>query len=211
MKPLITLFILLTVLISNVTAQDEGFDARIIAGMSAAQIRGDEMAGFNKVGLESGINVSYAIRYNMDLGIDLLFSQRGSRSNNSDFGERRIFRMNYLSIPVAVTVKDWVYEQENGFSYYKVFAQAGVSYGRLLSKEVEGALVGVPLENLSDAFNENDISWLLGAGYQFNYRLGARIRYNRSITKLFSQADNPSVNYNDLIPYHLSLQLTFKI
>lgn len=191
--------------------QATGFDARIIAGMSAAQIRGDDIAGFNKVGIESGVGVSYEVRYNMDLGVELLYSQRGSRSEFS-FGSNPniiLFQLDYLSIPVVFTIKDWLYDVENEISFYRVKAQAGLSYGRLLNSKVEGNLGTIP--DLSDAFNTNDVSWLLGFVYQINYRFGARLRYNRSITKAFSTVDHPSINYNDLLPFHLSLQLTYKL
>ncbi len=213
MKRLMTLLVLFLVAASPALAQFEGFQAKIIGGLSAAQIRGDEIAGFNKVGVESGIRVAYSVRYNMEVGTELLFSQRGSRSDEvlSLGGRSVLFQLNYLSIPVIWSIKDWIYESSEGLSYYKVGFQAGASYGRLLSSKVEGALGSVGTEPLREAFNENDISWIVGVNYQFNYRLGARLRYNRSITKLFKTTDNPSINYNDLVPYHLSLQLTFKI
>jgi hypothetical protein len=192
-------------------SQSLGFDSQLIAGISAAQIRGDDLAGFNKVGIEAGIGASYEVRYNMDIGIELLYSQRGSRSElsfgtNSDI---RTFQLDYLAIPLVFTIKDWLLQEENELSYYRVKAEAGLSYGRLLKSSVEGNLGTIP--DISDAFNGNDLSWLLGFGYQINYKLGARLRYNRSIIKVFSTADNPNINYNDLLPFHLSLQLTYKL
>lgn len=193
-------------------AQSDGFDARVIAGLTAAQIRGDNLAGFNKVGFEGGLGVSYDIRYNMDLAAELLFSQRGSRPDLA-FGANAspIFRLNYLSIPVVWSIKDWLNESENNYTYFRVMAEAGLSYGRLLSSEVEGDLGTIGTEELVDAFNQNDISWLIGVGYRFSYRTGIRLRYNRSITKLFKTQDHPDINYNDLVPYHLSIQMTYKL
>ena len=194
-------------------AQGYGFDAHLIGGLSAAQIRGDDLAGFNKVGFEGGIGASYSIRYNMDLGMELLYSQRGSRPELG-FGSQNIapvFQLNYLSVPVVLSLKDWLQEYEDDFSYYRVKAEIGVIYGRLLSGSVEGELGTIGTEELSDAFSNNDISWMLGGGFQFNYRVGIRLRYNRSITKLFKTEDHPDINYNDLLPFHLSIQLTYKL
>ena len=190
--------------------QADGFEAHIIGGISAAQIRGDDISGFNKVGIESGIGVNYDIRYNMNLGLELLYSQRGSRSELTT-GGLRVFRLDYLSIPVVLSIKDWIYESEEGLSYYRVMAQGGLSYGRLLKSKVEGPLGTIGTEELTAAFNQDDISWLVGLGYQFTYHLGANMRYNRSITKLFKTTDHPAINFNDLLPFHLSLQLTYKL
>lgn len=196
----------------HVHAQDYGFKSSVIAGFSAAQIRGDDIAGFNQVGLEGGIGVQYGIGYNTDLGLELLFSQRGSRQQ-LDFGSSDSdiqFRLNYLAIPLTFTIHDWVKENENSL-YFKVNAHAGLAYSRLISAKVSGVLGSIGTDPLVDAFNENDISWMLGLGYQFSERMGFRFRYTRSVTKLFSQDDNPQVNYNDLLPFHLSLLLTIRI
>ena len=192
--------------------QGTGFDAQLIAGINAAQIRGDDVAGFNKIGLTGGLGVSYDVRYNMDLGIELLYSPRGSSLEFDVSSNReRTFKLNYLSIPIVLTLKDWLYEEESGFSYYRVKAHGGLSYGRLLSKGINGELGAIGTEDLVDAFNDNDISWLLGFGFQMSYRLGFRIRYERSITKLFKTADHPDINYNDLLPFHLALHFTYKL
>lgn len=213
MKHNTLLFVFSFFIITTGIAQSEGFDARIIGGISAAQIRGDDAAGFDKVGIEAGIGASYALKYNLDAGIELLYSQRGSRSDESfsSTGDRQIYKLNYLSIPLTVTVRDWLRDEAGELSYYRVFAQGGFSYGRLLSADIEGPFGSLPVDEFIDALNENDISWLVGLGYQFNYHLGVRFRYNRSITKLFNAADNPSINYRDLLPFHLSLQLTYKL
>lgn len=213
MKRKFLLFVFTVFAISAAFCQGEGFDAQLIGGFSAAQIRGDDASGFDKVGIESGIGASYSLKYNLDAGVELLYSQRGSRSDESFSitGERQIYKLNYLSIPLTLTVRDWLMEREGDYSYYRVFAQAGLSYGRLLSAEVEGPFGQLPVDDFTNAFNENDISWLFGLGYQINYRLGARMRYNRSITKLFNAADHPEINYRDLLPFHLSVQLTYKL
>ncbi len=210
------LYLLLYLLISAhlfTYGQAEGFEAQLIGGVSAAQIRGDEIAGFNKLGFESGIGVSYPIRYNVDLGVELLYSQRGSRSDQ-DFnpgGDSRLFKLNYGAIPVVVTIRDWIFDADDQLSYYRIMAQGGLIYSRLLSSSVEGPLGTIGTETLNEAFNENDLSWMLGIGFQFSYRVGTRLRYNRSITKLFKADDHPAINFGDLLPFHLSLQLTYKL
>ena len=194
-------------------AQGYGFDAYVVGGLSAAQIRGDDLAGFNKVGFEGGIGASYPVRFNMDLGVELLFSQQGSRPELG-FGSQNtapVFQLNYLTIPVVLNIKDWLQEFDDDYSYHKVKAEVGISYGRLLSGSIEGQLGTIGTEELTEAFTNNDVSWLLGAGFQFNYRTGLRLRYNRSITKLFKTEDHPDINYNDLLPFHLSIQLIFKL
>lgn len=215
MKALINTFSILIICLLALPSYSQGFEAQLIGGISAAQIRGDEIAGFNKVGIESGIRASYPIRYNMDLGLELLYSERGSRSNETETnnigGDQLLFKFNYFSIPIMFSIKDWLYDAENKLSYYRIAAEAGVSYGRLLKSGVEGPLGPVNDPEFIDALNQSDVSWILGASYQINYRFGARFRYNRSLTKVFKAADNPNINYGDLLPFHLSLHLTYKL
>ena len=212
MKQIITLISFLLFYWGSIFGQSTGFDAQLIAGFNGAQVRGDDMAGFNKLGVAAGLGVSYDIAYNMNVGIELLYSSQGATPKIS-LGSTLVptIQLNYLSIPVVWTINDWLFEETSGLSYYRVNAQAGLAYGRLLKKEVIGELGSVGSEALVAAFNENDISWLLGFGYQINYKIGARLRYYRSFTKLFKTTDHPQINYNDLLPFHLSFQLTYKL
>jgi opacity protein-like surface antigen len=194
-------------------AQTNQFEAYIVAGFSAAQIRGDDLAGFDKLGLEPGIGVWYDLSSNMSLGVELLYSERGSRTeifpNNSE--PQLVYKINYATVPLVFTIRDWYFEEDD-HSYYKVFAQGGLSFGRLIKASVEDDFGIYPsTDAFTDRFNKNDLSFLVGIGMWFNHKTGASIRYNRSITKLYDKADNPDINAGDLVPFHLSLQLLYKL
>ena len=131
MKKLSAILFQILFVLSVQTAQSQGFDAALILGATAAQIDGDGLVGYHKVGLTGGIRASYPLEAKSDLGLELLFSQRGSRSPLSESGALvNSTTLNYLEIPVFYNYKDW-YQEEEG--YYKVRAEGGLSYGYLFS------------------------------------------------------------------------------
>jgi hypothetical protein len=68
-------------LISILPARGQGFRAGIIAGISATQISGDDLGGFDKAGLVAGGMVSTNISKKLDLAMEITFFQKGSKKN----------------------------------------------------------------------------------------------------------------------------------
>ena len=61
-------------------APSQRFKAGILVGFNGSQINGDASAGFNKLGLVAGVRGVTVINEKMEISIELLYSQRGSRS-----------------------------------------------------------------------------------------------------------------------------------
>ena len=110
------------------------FKAGINVGLTAAQINGDESAGFNKVGLTAGVRAYTILTPKSDILIEILFSQRGSRTKviNGTTVPQKIIQLNYIEVPIIYTIKDWYQDDDD---YYKMHFQAGLSYGRLFENE----------------------------------------------------------------------------
>lgn len=192
-------------------AQEEGFKARIILGFDAAQIRGDDLAGFDKLGIESGIGIGYRLGDRSRITMDMLFSQRGSQ-NVSPFGTNIPlirYTLNYIYLPVVFYFEDWEIEEDGNFSYNKVNVHGGLGYGRLLSSKLIDEYGVINPDVLQSQFNENDLSYILGLGINFTQRFGFEFRYNRSLTKLYKQTMDSPVNIGDLVPFHLSFRFNF--
>ena len=97
------LFILLNLLIINNLSTQNRFGGGVILGFNAAQMDGDRAAGYNKVGLNTGLRGT--VRLNDEgkwlLSTELLFSQRGARSVERDyFITNWKATLNYIEIPV---------------------------------------------------------------------------------------------------------------
>lgn len=196
------LFIFISFIITNNFAQQR-FKAGINVGLTAAQINGDESADFNKLGLTAGVRAYTILSPKSDILIEILFSQRGSRTKviNGTTVPQKIINLNYIEVPLIYTIKDWYQDDED---YYKMHFQAGLSYGRLFGSE----FTNTALEVTQPFLRENDFSWLAGITFHTNAHVGFYARYTRSINLLFrNEADNP--NANSLLSFFLTFGGTY--
>ena len=200
-KIIISLLFLLLLIQSPIIAQQ--FGAGIIAGVTASQINGDESAGYNKLGITAGILSTININEKKYIGIEMLYSQRGSQDKYlSKTGQGLLVNLQYVSVPVYFGIKDWLQEDND---YYKVHFQGGLSYGRLIAAKWNGSDTDSRATNLK----KNDLSFLLGARFFLNKKLGVEGRYNRSIT-LLARNNTFTYKYN-LLSHFLSFAIIYRI
>jgi len=162
----------------NETLAQNKFKAAAVGGFTAAQLGGDSISGYEKLGFTLGAKLGYPLNERLELNFELLYSQRGSRKNLgfSNSGDNVTF-LNYLEIPVYVTFNDWKIEKEG---YYKVGIFGGLSYGYLISATSTNPL----LSGRENEFNQNDISARVGVYYAFTKTLTLRTYYTDSFVKL---------------------------
>ncbi|MEM6317710.1 MAG: porin family protein [Bacteroidota bacterium] len=180
-----------------VLGQAQRFKAGFNVGLTAAQIDGDESAKFNKLGLSAGLRAYTILTPKSDLIIEILFSQRGSRTQPIVTGAlQRKINLYYIEVPVIYTFKDWYQDDED---YHKMHFQAGLSYGRLFNSEFTNSGLAITQPFL----RENDVSWLAGITFHINAHTGFYARYTRSFNLLYKNSDaNP--NANSLLSYFLT-------
>ena len=192
------------------SAQDgppQRFKAGITAGLNASQINGDQSAGFEKLGLVAGIRGVTVINEKMELSLEILFSQRGSRSDLFNSNNTNIpfnIELNYIEVPVLFNFGDWLSNDEE---YYRLHFHAGFSYGNLFSTNIEDDGTGI-LTADAEFYRTNNVSWLGGFTYFINKHLGATVRYSRSITPLF-EPENPAPNQRSLIGHFFTIRALF--
>ena len=194
--PYLYLFMILTGLfgLPNLIS-GQGFDGTAVIGFNAAQIDGDDWAGFDKLGLHVGGRLSYKMKENLDLSLEMLYSQRGASNKRFAKEEENNIDLNYFEVPLILSLKDWYIGTEN---YHKVRAEAGLSFGYLF----EVKTTRFEEEN----FKKNDLSWILGVGYQFSKRIGISFRYTSSFFKIYN--DNPE-EADKLKSYFLTARTEF--
>lgn len=201
-KTIITFFcISLFLFISDVILAQK-FGGGITLGFNASQIDGDDMAGYHKIGWNSGLNTSYNLNDPWQINVDFLFSQRGSQSQliPDETESLRKITLNYIELPVYIAYQDWKIEDD----FYKVQGFAGLSAGRLFS--VKNALGDDDING--DNFLKNDLSYILGAKFMFSKHLGMTGRYTRSFIKMYK---NPEDGSRSLLSYFLNFSLFYKI
>ena len=180
-------------------AQEQRFNAGIMAGLTASQIRGDLLHGWNKLGLQAGLRGTAYLSSRSELNIELLYSQHGSREpNNAQAGGTKEINLNFIKVPVMWHFKDWYQEDED---FYRVHFTAGLYYSNLISADVEGFAFS------ADDFNSTEIGFILGANYFINPHIGVIGRYGRSITMLYSNENIP--DFSALIPLNLTFAIIY--
>jgi len=189
----------------NVKAQK--FSASLLLGVNAAQIEGDELAGFHKPGFHAGLRVAYPIKEKVDIGLELLFSQRGSRTPPSAV-DVLVTNLDYISIPLFINFKDWYMESED---YFKVRAEGGLSYGYLFDVDSTDDLL---IEGIGN-YRKHDVSIHAGVSYSFRPKWTFTTRYSHSLFSMYSREilnnGNPTGQVVGLLGYFLTFRLEYKL
>jgi hypothetical protein len=192
-----TLFaFLIAFLFTDSAFAQQRFRAGLLFGFNAAQLNGDDSAGYNKLGLHGGLRGTAMLRDKMDIVIEMLYSQRGSYEKFIQ-GDMKI-DLRYIEVPFMLSYKDWY--QEEG-DYYKVQAVAGFSYARLLEATAYGSLHDAEIVN----FNNNDYALTIGFDLLFNKHLGIGARWTRSLNRLYDNRDH-ATGLNSLLGYFLTFR-----
>lgn len=155
------------------------FKGSAVFGLNLTQIDGDNLAGFSKLGLTGGFKLAYALKDNVDMNLEMIYSQQGS-SSGFGFGSNKdnFVDLKYIEFPVYVNIKDWFIEEDG---YHKVKAHAGLSYGFLFDVNSSNGV----LDNDIDNYKRHSIKYLLGVDYSFNSKIGFSIRYTRAFNTLY--------------------------
>lgn len=178
---------------SSLTGQQR-FKAAALLGANFSQIDGDDLAGYDKVGLSGGLKVAYPMYDNMDASIEMLYNVKGSYFRGLNLS------LQYLDVPMVVSIKDW-YQKEA--DYHKVSAHGGLSIGYLFgATSTNGAY---PSDIAT--YNQVDVSYLIGVSYRFTKRLGLTVRHTRAFTNLLAK-DGPLSGQN-AIGYFVTARTEF--
>lgn len=202
----LTLAILMTIAASMLQAQT--FSAAAVLGFNAAQVDGDQLAGFDKVGLVGGLRGSALLGEKTDLHVEFLYSHRGSRPDifNATVDPDIELKLNYIDLPVYISYSDWY--DERGF--YKMAVNGGVSFGRLISARTFDRYneEEINLDNLANDFNENELSFLLGFTFRSSEHIVFSGRYTQAITPLLN-AEKLGYQIPNLRSYWLSFRIEY--
>jgi len=201
------IFCLFLCLFTLATSHAQRFGAGLILGFNASQIDGDFYAGYHKVGLVGGIQGFVAIKDKVDIGIELRYSQLGSRSVAKTQTTAQPFNatFNYAEIPVTINYKDWYIENED---YYRLQFHGGLTYARLISTKFKNP--DSSFDDLLDFFNDNYLGALLGVTYFFNENIGITGRFTRGLLFLYKNEKNGPVNHPSLVSKHLTFTGIYK-
>lgn len=194
-------FTFLLIATATVHAQQR-FKAGLVFGINASQIKGDDSAGYNRLGLQGGLRAVTVLQDKLDLIIEMLYSQRGSFDGNENIfpnGDLEI-SLKYVEIPFMFAYKDWYKEDDD---YYKVQFTGGLTYSRLINASAEGSKHDAQVEN----FHNNDYGITVGFDFFFNKHFALGSRWNRSINLLYNHKEKGNdESIDSLVGYFLSFK-----
>ncbi len=188
--PVLVFFLLIGV----TTVDAQRFKGSAVFGFNLAQIDGDNLAGFNKLGLTGGVKLGYPIKNNVDINLEMLYSQRGSNAGFGFGNQASSFTdLKYLEIPIYANLMDWLIADEG---YHKVSAHAGLNFSYLFAVDSSNGVVSKDI----DTYERKNIGYLIGVDYKFTKNIGTSVRYNRAFN---------SINDNNAISYWITIRTEY--
>ncbi|RQO31719.1 hypothetical protein DBR32_07170 [Taibaiella sp. KBW10] len=168
---------------------EQRFRGGIIAGGNFSQVDGDRDAGVHKVGLNGGLSSYVALSPKLDINLELLYAQKGSRyarewsSTAGPYLMVYQMKLDYIEIPLLLH-----YE-----ALPNVLFGAGISYNRLIrSEERYRSLYGwVSFDPEKFPFKKDEWEYVLSAGYRLGKRMLVNLRYQYSLTPIRTAENVP--------------------
>lgn len=201
LKLFIVHYLVFTILfLSGLKLFSQNFNGGIIGGLTATQISGDRLVGYNKLGLNAGAFVNLQTNKYISWEMELKFIQKGSKSQFGIFDtsvtQRKIYRLrlNYIEMPFLFKYDmKGLSKYASDSSYHlinKLTFEAGIAYALLLSSMEEDATGNYTL--YTPTFNKGDLSLMAGLYYAISDNVKVNIRYSGSILPVRAYHTNPS-------------------
>ena len=182
LKPLIILACLFLLALPTITFS-QTFSGGALLGMNASQVDGDNYAGYNKFGLMGGAFVYTSLSKKFDVQFEIKYMGKGANKKTTEQDPTRYTsNLNYIEIPVLVRLNTKI----------KLGWEAGLGFGYLFSsseKDENG-----PLQQATINFKPFELSYLIGATYQFAPKFLINLRYSYSILSIAKKVADNSVS-----------------
>ncbi|MEO1434820.1 MAG: outer membrane beta-barrel protein [Bacteroidota bacterium] len=150
-----------------------------VAG-NAAQIDGDDLAGYDKLGLNIGGRVFIRLHENWQPSIGINYTQKGSSSEllgSSDLQTK--YSLDYAQIPVMFNYVD-----------QRIIFSVGLAYGQLVRSSV--VRQGLPDDGILDLYRNFDFSFIGGATFFVTDHIGFTLAWERSLINLITDPTQQS-------------------
>ncbi len=149
------------------------FDAGVKAGISASQVSGDGLGGYDKPGIYAGIFTSFDLSEKSRFVLEMNYIEKGSRRvAQPDKGLYKSYKLmlNYIEVPVTYQY----------FIHDKLSLEIGPSLGILIKREdnevdESGVIQGI------GPFRKYELAINSGINYWINENWSGGIRHSESI------------------------------
>ncbi len=205
MKLKLTLLILFIAFIALPVSFAQRIMGAAVVGVNATQVDGDEVYGFHKFGLNTGLAAIVPFGNKWSVSLETIYNQKGAhqkkQANDSLDGSYDL-KLNYLEVPFLIqyTDKDIV------------TVGTGISWGRLvdISEQRNGYnMPGTTIE--SGIYRSSDLNLLFDIKFRLIDRLRFNVRYAYSLRPIAtrevidSKTGKPNIRdqYNNLFTFRL--------
>ena len=171
------LFLLFAMFLSNYVAGQRIMGAAII-GVNASQVDGDEVYGYKKFGLNTGLSAIVPFGDHWAVSIENIYNQKGAHQKpiySDSLDGSYDLKLNYLEVPVLVHFNDKDI----------ITVGAGFSWGRLIKVSEQRNGWDMPATTLkSGIYNKNDFNVLVDVRFRVFDRFRFNVRYAYSMTPI---------------------------
>jgi hypothetical protein len=169
--------------------QAQDFGGGVILGLSASQVGGDDLGGFNKAGLLVGVFANKAISPLLSFQMEMTFIQKGSNNPKmNDYEHANVevpdISISYIEVPLLLQ-----YHQSN-----KLKIESGIQTAYLIDGYYNDLNGKMP--NPTNPFINYDIGLLLGVDYKYSENISLNTRIANSILPIGSEDYNHPNTYN---------------
>ncbi|HTN18306.1 MAG TPA: outer membrane beta-barrel protein [Chitinophagaceae bacterium] len=164
------------------------FVGGLIGGLNFTQVDGDSYKGYHNIGFNTGVVVYTQLVPGISASLEILFSQKGARSNGSQLSNggvtvitKQNIKLNYAEIPVQINFFD---KKRNHFG-------AGLSYAQLINskEEIVGNNSSIKYDPDQYPFKKMDINMILSGQVHVYKGFFAGIRFQYSMLSIRDKVD----------------------
>ena len=165
------IFLTLTLFIIPIAIQCQNITAGTILGINTSQVSGDNLGGFNKIGVNLGGFVIGKFK-KFDTQIELKYINKGSREiiDNQTYNEGYRFHISYLEIPLMI--------KKSLSKKHSIELGWSIAYLVKWEETYNGA------NEARIELNNTDFSFLMGYNYKLRKNLYLNSRLSNSITPI---------------------------
>ncbi|MEY2924923.1 MAG: hypothetical protein RLZZ337_1471 [Bacteroidota bacterium] len=175
MKKIVHIFFFL---ICSVIATAQDFGAAVLVGANFSQVDGDQLGGYNKLGINAGIEINRQIKPEWQGCFEIRYSMKGAKKVIDINNPSPDLKLSYHYLEVPVLVK---YTEFN-----KITPYGGVSLGvNVFNERDDNGFI-----SKEEKLNRGEIGFHLGANYQWTDKWSLDVRHSYS---LFSIRDYPII------------------
>lgn len=183
-----SIFFLLLLFLPFISSAQK-FKAGLSAGISATQVSGDDLAGYNKAGVIFGAFTKRILSEKTAVEMEIIYIQKGSRkAARPDKGDMFFYllNLNYVEVPV-------LFNYTKGKFTYEV----GPSFGALVKSQVQNQEGFYPAGHPQNRpFNRMETSINAGITYPIHERFDMNWRISNSILPIRKHLSGAVYRFN---------------